>query len=162
MNLSGARKKFTGAAFGQAGGTGITFNLYNASVKVSYLLDIFGGVTRELEALQSQVDYQRYQLERTYLTLTANVVTTVVQEASLRARLEATREILSEEEKQYTVVQTQFQLGALPVPMCSPSTLNSHKRGQPCPPWKRSCLRRAICWPCFWEGFPMMQMSCRF
>jgi NodT family efflux transporter outer membrane factor (OMF) lipoprotein len=112
MDLSGTREKFTGSAFGQAGGTGITFNLYNASVKVSYLLDIFGGVTRELEALQSQVDYQRFQLEGTYLTLTANVITTVVQEASLRARIQATKEILSEEEEQYTVVNTQFQLGA--------------------------------------------------
>jgi NodT family efflux transporter outer membrane factor (OMF) lipoprotein len=111
-NLTGSREKFTGTAFGQTGGTGITFNLYNASVQVSYLLDFFGGVTRELEALQSQVDYQRFQLEGTYLTLTANVVTTVIQEASLRATLQATKEILSEEEKQYNVVKTQFQLGA--------------------------------------------------
>jgi NodT family efflux transporter outer membrane factor (OMF) lipoprotein len=113
INLSASREKFSGAAFGETGGGGSTFNLYNASVKVSYLLDIFGGVTRELEALQSQVDYQRFQLEGTYLTLSANVVTTVVQEASLRARLQATREILSEEEQQYDVVQTQFELGGV-------------------------------------------------
>ena len=31
--------------------TGTTFNLYNASVSVSYLLDIFGGGRRELESL---------------------------------------------------------------------------------------------------------------
>ena len=112
MNLSASREKFSGAIFGQSGSGGTVFSLYNASVSVSYLLDIFGGVTRELEALQSQVDYQRYELEGTYLTLSANVVTTVVQEASLRARLQATREILSEEEEQYAIVQTQFQLGA--------------------------------------------------
>jgi NodT family efflux transporter outer membrane factor (OMF) lipoprotein len=113
INLSARREKFSGAAFGQAGSLGTTFNLYNASVNVSYLLDIFGGVTRDLESLQSQVDYQRFQLEGTYLTLSANVVTTVVQEASLRARLQATREILTEEEEQYAVVQTQFELGGV-------------------------------------------------
>lgn len=112
MNLSANREKFSGAAFGQSGSGSTVFSLYNASVKVSYLLDIFGGVTRELEALQSQVDYQRFQLEGTYLTLSANVVTTVVQEASLRARIKATREILSEEKKLYDLVQTQFQLGS--------------------------------------------------
>jgi NodT family efflux transporter outer membrane factor (OMF) lipoprotein len=113
MNLSASREKFSGAAFGQSGSRGTIFNLYNASVNVSYLFDIFGGVTRELEALQSQVDYQRFQLEGTYLTLSANIVTTVVQEASLRARLQATQEILSEEEKLYSVVQAQFQLGSV-------------------------------------------------
>jgi NodT family efflux transporter outer membrane factor (OMF) lipoprotein len=111
VNLSASREKFLGTAFGQSGSSSTIFSLYNASVEVSYLLDVFGGVTRELESLQSQVDYERFQLEGTYLTLSANVVTTVVQEASLRAMLQATREILSEEEKLYDVVQAQFQLG---------------------------------------------------
>jgi len=111
IDLSAEREKFSGAAFGQAGASGTIFSLYNASVKVSYLLDIFGGVSRELEALRSQVDYLRFQMEATYLTLSANVVTTVVHKASLRARLQATREIVAEEKKQYAVVQTQFQLG---------------------------------------------------
>ncbi len=111
LNLAGRREKFSAAQFGQTGFSGTVFNLYNASVDVSYLLDIFGAVSRELEALQSQVDYQHFLLEGSYLTLSANVVTTVVQEASLRARLEATREIVSEQEKLYALVEGQFQLG---------------------------------------------------
>jgi len=39
------------------------FTLYNASVDVSYNLDLFGRTRRELEALQAQVDYERFQLE---------------------------------------------------------------------------------------------------
>jgi NodT family efflux transporter outer membrane factor (OMF) lipoprotein len=113
VNLSAEREKFTGAVFGQSGFGGTTFSLYNASVKVSYLLDFFGVVTRELEALKSQVDYQRYQLEGAYLALSSNVVTAAVQEASLRARLQATREILSEQEEQYALVQSQFHLGSV-------------------------------------------------
>ena len=112
MNLSATREKFSGAAFGQSGFGGSVFNLYNTSVKVSYLLDIFGGVTRELEALQSQVEYQRFLRQGTYLTLIANVVTAVVQDASLRAMLQATWDILSEEDELYTVLQAQFELGA--------------------------------------------------
>jgi NodT family efflux transporter outer membrane factor (OMF) lipoprotein len=112
-NLSAGRERFSGAAFGQSGGGGTTFELYNASVSVSYVLDVFGGARRELEALQAQVDYQNFLLQGTYLTLAANIVTTAVQEASLRAQLQATREILAEQQQAYDLVQSQFQLGAV-------------------------------------------------
>jgi NodT family efflux transporter outer membrane factor (OMF) lipoprotein len=110
-SLTGTRQKATGAVFGQPGTGGFFYGLYNATVNVSYSLDLFGGGRRELEALQSQVDYQRYQLEATYLSLTANIVTTAVQEASLRTQLKASREIIALQEKQLTLVERQFQLG---------------------------------------------------
>lgn len=111
--LSGSRQKVSGAASGAPGYSGTTYGLYNASVAVSYTLDIFGGGRRELEALRSQVDYQRYQLEAAYLTLTANIVTSAVQEASLRAQLKATQEIITLQEKQLELVERQFQLGGV-------------------------------------------------
>ena len=70
-------------------------NLYNASVGVSYLLDVFGGTRRAVEAAGAQVDNQRYQLEATYLTLIANVLTAAIQEASLAAQIEAIDEIIA-------------------------------------------------------------------
>jgi NodT family efflux transporter outer membrane factor (OMF) lipoprotein len=112
-NASAERHKFSGAAFGQLSTKPIFFNLYNASVSVSYALDIFGGARRELEALQSQVDYQRFQLEGAYLTLTSNVVTTAVKEASLREQIRAILNILSAQEKQLDVVERQFELGGV-------------------------------------------------
>jgi NodT family efflux transporter outer membrane factor (OMF) lipoprotein len=90
------------------------FNLYNASVNVSYTLDLFGRSRHQLEALQAQVDYQRYRFEAAYLSLTANIVTAAVTEASLRAQIKATGEILVSEEKQLDVVKRQFELGAVP------------------------------------------------
>jgi NodT family efflux transporter outer membrane factor (OMF) lipoprotein len=110
-NFSVTREKFTGASFGQPSASSNTYNLYNASVNVSYMLDIFGGGRRELEGLRAQVDYQRFQLEGAYLTLTSNLVTTAVQEASLRAQIKATQDILAVQEKQLDVVERQFQLG---------------------------------------------------
>lgn len=112
-SLTGSRQKATGAAFGQPNSGGFFYGLYNATVNVSYNLDLFGGGRRELEALRSQVDYQRYQLEATHLTLTANIVTTAVQEASLRAQREATQEIIALQEKQLELVERQFQLGGV-------------------------------------------------
>ena len=112
-NLGATREKVSGAAFGQPG-TGTTiFNLYNASVNVSYALDVAGGNRRELEALQSLVDYQDYQLAAAHLALTSNIVTAAVREASLRAQIDATRDIIEAQNKQLELVRRQFELGAI-------------------------------------------------
>ena len=106
---SASRIRFSGASIGQTGSD--TFSLFNASVNVSYSLDLFGGVRRELEALQAQVDYQRFQVEGVYLALTSNIVTTVVKEAALRAQLLATRDILAVQEMQLEAIETRLRLG---------------------------------------------------
>src|SRR6185312_2128950 len=112
-SLGATREKVSGAAFGQPG-TGTTiFNLYNASVNVSYALDVAGGNRRELEALQSLVDYQDYQLAAAHLALTSNIVTAAVREASLRAQIDATRDIIEAQNKQLDLVRRQFELGAI-------------------------------------------------
>jgi outer membrane protein TolC len=90
-NGSAARQKISGASFGQPGAGSSIYNLFNATVNVSYTLDVWGGVRRGVEAARAQAEYQRFQLEGTYLTLSANVVTTAIQEASLRAQIAATR-----------------------------------------------------------------------
>jgi NodT family efflux transporter outer membrane factor (OMF) lipoprotein len=62
------------------------------------------------------VDYQGYQLEGAHLTLTSNVVTTAIREAALRAQVRSTQEIIAALEKQLTVVERQFKLGAVSKP----------------------------------------------
>jgi len=90
------------------------FTVYNASVNVSYAFDFFGGLRRRIEGAQAQVDYRRYQREAAYLSLTANIVTTAIQEAALRAQIRSIDEIESVEGKQLAVVERQVHLGALP------------------------------------------------
>ena len=89
-NGSVVREKTNGAQNGQRA-PGSVFTLYNASVSVSYGIDLFGAARRGLESVEAQQEFQRFQLEGAYLTLTSNVVTTVVQEASLRAQIAAIR-----------------------------------------------------------------------
>jgi NodT family efflux transporter outer membrane factor (OMF) lipoprotein len=110
-NASVTREKISGAAFGQPDVRFSPFTLYNVSMNVSYSLDFFGGARRELEALESQVDVQRFQLEGAYLTITANLVTTAVKEASLRAQLQTMQEIIAAQEKELDLVKLQFKLG---------------------------------------------------
>lgn len=111
-NASAVRQQSNGAQFGRPGTPGSLFTLYNASVNVTYGIDIFGVARRTLESLEAQAEYQRFQLEAAYLTLTSNIVTTAVQEASLRAQVAATREIVDLESQQLDMLQHQYSVGA--------------------------------------------------
>ncbi|MGO9006350.1 MAG: efflux transporter outer membrane subunit [Beijerinckiaceae bacterium] len=70
------------------------YRLYTAQVSVSYVVDIWGGTRRAVENLQAQTEMQRWQWEAAKLTLTSNVVTAAIQEASLRGQIEATRNLI--------------------------------------------------------------------
>ncbi|GFO57826.1 histidine kinase [Geomonas silvestris] len=110
--FSATRQKFSGASFGQPNVPSSTFSLYNASVNVAYNLDLTGGPRRALEASQAQLDYQRFLLEGSYLTLTSNLVTTAVQQASLKARIQAINEMLAAQEEQVRLTERRLELGA--------------------------------------------------
>lgn len=99
-------------SFGQAGVGGSPFTVYNAGVNVNYTLDLFGGVRRGVEAQSAQADFQQFQLEGTYLTLAANVVTTSFLEASLRGQIQATEEIIEVYQQQLDLVEKQHEIGA--------------------------------------------------
>lgn len=112
-SASASRQQPSGTSSGLADVSLSPFNLYNASVAVSYTLDVFGASRRELEALQAQIDYQAFQLEGAYLALSSNIVTTIVREAALRAQIEATQAIVSVQQEQLERVEQQFALGGL-------------------------------------------------
>ena len=57
------RQKSSGFSFGLPGNGSTLYTLNSASVSVSYTLDAFGGVRRQVEALQAQSEYQRFALE---------------------------------------------------------------------------------------------------
>jgi NodT family efflux transporter outer membrane factor (OMF) lipoprotein len=105
------RQQLSGAEYGQSSSGSFLYNVFNASVNASYTLDVWGGIRRQIESQQAQADYERFALEAAYLTLTANVVTAAVQEASLRAQIAATHEIIAAETEQLDIVRRQFELG---------------------------------------------------
>jgi NodT family efflux transporter outer membrane factor (OMF) lipoprotein len=116
QKISSAEIATAGGSLADAGPVNVPpFNLYNASVSVSYSLDVFGGVRRQVESLAAQADYQRYELEAAYLTLTANIVTAAVTEASLNAQVAATRQIVSIDQSQLNILNKQFSFGGVPM-----------------------------------------------
>ena len=87
------------------------FTVYNASVSFSYEPDVFGLVRRQVESLASQAAYERFELEASYLTLTTNIVTTAVSEASVNEQIVSTHQIIASEQKQLDILNTQFSFG---------------------------------------------------
>jgi NodT family efflux transporter outer membrane factor (OMF) lipoprotein len=76
-----------------------------ASVSVAYTFDVFGANRRELEGLAAEVDVQRFELEAVRLVLAGNVVTSAIQEASLREQIERTEAIAAVEERQLAILE---------------------------------------------------------
>ncbi len=95
-----------------ASGTSL-FNLYTPQVAVTFVPDVFGANRRQVESLEAQAESARFQLDATYLTLTANVVTTAIQEAGLRAQISATARVIDIERESLAVLRRQLGLGAV-------------------------------------------------
>lgn len=109
-NIASTEQYFNGAAFGVPSLSSV-FLLNTASVSVSYPLDVFGGLRRQVESLKALADYQRFQLDAAYLTLTSNIVLTAILEASFREQIQSTQAIVSLEEKNLEIVRRQFSIG---------------------------------------------------
>ena len=89
------------------------YSLFTPQVTISYVPDVFGANRRAVESLAAQAEANRFQLDATYLTLTANVVTTAVQEASLRAQIAATERVIALERESLAVLRHELELGAI-------------------------------------------------
>jgi NodT family efflux transporter outer membrane factor (OMF) lipoprotein len=108
------RQKLSQARFGGSSTNSTIFNLFTLSATVSYALDIFGGERRTVEGLQAQVDFQRYMVLGTYLTLSGNVVNTVIARAAYSEEIKATEQTIALEKEQVRITELQAQAGIVP------------------------------------------------
>ncbi|MDH0684184.1 efflux transporter outer membrane subunit [Achromobacter animicus] len=113
-NLSAARKKVDPAAYGvPVAEPPPPFTLYNASIDVSYTLDVFGANRRALESLAAQTDYQAHELQAARMSLAANVVTAAIRQADLAERLTATRDLLAAQVSQQDIMRKRLDAGGI-------------------------------------------------
>lgn len=108
---NGGKQRFSGAVIGEIDQPAFTFNLYSASLNISYNLDIFGGAKRQIEALAAEVEYKCFLVEAAYLTLASNIVNAAITEASLREQIKATRDLIGINQKQYDIIHKQMGVG---------------------------------------------------
>ncbi len=113
-NFTPSRNKTATASLSPATASGNPYySLYTAQLNVSYNPDVFGLNRRQVESLVALAEVQRYQLEATYLTLTANLVTSAVTEASLRGQIQATEDIIKLEQSSLDISRKQLSFGSI-------------------------------------------------
>ena len=112
-SFSSARQKTAPVLSSPLNAPAPIFNLHTAQLSVAYAPDVFGGTRRQLESAAALAESQCHELQATYVTLSSNVVAAAIQEAALRAQVEATEEIVNLEGEQVKLMQRQFELGAI-------------------------------------------------
>ena len=117
FNASVTRERVTATSFGLSPSQFAlppVFNLFQIGPTASYTADIFGGTYRQIEQQRALADYQRYQVDATYMNLTGSTVLQVLQVAAERAQLKAVGDIVKIDQQNLTLVQTERTAGAVP------------------------------------------------
>ena len=89
------------------------YSLFTPQAVVAYNPDVFGGNRRQIESLEASTENQRFQLEAAYLSLTANVVAAAIQEAALRAQIDATQKVIQAQIEVLQLYNKQLSLGQI-------------------------------------------------
>jgi NodT family efflux transporter outer membrane factor (OMF) lipoprotein len=89
----------------------LDYSLYTPEVSVSFVPDVFGLNRRTVESLEAQEQQERFALAATHITLSANVATGAIQEASLRGQIDATRELIDINTKMLQILRQQYARG---------------------------------------------------
>lgn len=87
------------------------YTLHTAQLNIGFTPDVWGQNLRAVESLDAQTEQAQFQLEAAYLTLSANVVTAAIQEASLRGQIAATEHIIKVERDVLGILRNQFNAG---------------------------------------------------
>lgn len=112
--LSASRNLSPTASVSPAGPTSNPYySLITPQLNLSFVPDVFGANRRAVESLEAQADNLRFQLYATYLTLTSNVVTGALQEASLRGQIAANVETIRLESNLLAILHKQYDLGQI-------------------------------------------------
>jgi NodT family efflux transporter outer membrane factor (OMF) lipoprotein len=142
MGLTATRNKDAAALSPVLASNALIYDLYQAQLGLSWTPDLWGGIRRQAEALQAQADAQRYQLQNTYVTLTAGLVAAAIQEASLRDQIAATGEIIDAQAAILEIEKRQHDLGQIAAAdVAAQETLLAQAR-QALPPLQRQLAQQ--------------------
>lgn len=90
-----------------------TYGLLTPRVSIEYAPDIFGGNRRRIEELEADASARRFELEAATLTIATNVVRAAIEEAALRAEIEATDKVIAAQQNVLTLYRKELALGEL-------------------------------------------------
>jgi NodT family efflux transporter outer membrane factor (OMF) lipoprotein len=112
-NFSVSRSKTSSQISPTPNSGALYYSLYTPQVSVSYVPDVFGLNRRTVESLKAQAEQQRFALVATHITLSANVAAAAIQEASLRAQIDATHGLIAVNTNMLQILRNQYAKGYL-------------------------------------------------
>jgi len=106
------RQKYGAALFGPANFSIPPFTYYTVGPSVSFPLDLFGGQKRTVEEVAAYTEYQGYELDAAYLSLTANVAAQALAVAATRAQITALEAIVEDDAQNVQLVERALGIGS--------------------------------------------------
>jgi len=100
---------FSSGAFGVTGNP--NFQLYSVGGGISYDLDLFGGLRRQVEQAAAQAEAQQRQTEAAHLTLAGQIVNQVLTIAAIRADIAVQQAILEDDLRNLDLTQKRRAAG---------------------------------------------------
>lgn len=100
---------FSGSSLGTSGNP--EFHLYSVGGGISYDLDLFGGLRRQVEQVAAQAEAQQRQAEAAHLTLAGQVVNQALSIAAIRARIAVQQAILEDDARNLDLTRKRQQAG---------------------------------------------------
>ncbi len=110
-SFSATRQKQAGTIAPTPSSNAFQYNLFTPQLSISYAPDLFGLNRRTTESIKAQEQGVRFQMIATQVTLSTNVVAAVVQEASLKAQIDATRDLIDSNMQMVKILKYQFDKG---------------------------------------------------
>lgn len=89
------------------------FSYYSKQVQISYTLDVWGGARRNIESLDAQAENAGFLMAAAQVMIAANVAKAAIEEASLRAQIAVTRQVIGIEAERLSLLQLQLAKGAV-------------------------------------------------
>lgn len=110
-SFSASRQRQSGQIAPTLNSNAFLYDLFTPQLTVSYVPDVFGLNRRTVESLQAQEQEVRFQMIAVYSTLTANVVVTAIQAASLQMQIDLTRQLIDSNAGNLKILRYQFDKG---------------------------------------------------
>jgi NodT family efflux transporter outer membrane factor (OMF) lipoprotein len=106
------RQKYGAALFGPLNFSIPPFTAYTIGPAVTFPLDIFGGTRRSVEEKAAYLEYQHYELDAAYRTLTAHIAAEALALAASRAQIETLNAIIADDQRNVELVQSAISAGS--------------------------------------------------
>lgn len=105
-------QKYGRSLFGPLNFSVPPFAYYSVGPTVSFPLDLFGGEKRKVERQKALLEYQGFQLDAAYQSLTAHVAAEAMALASAQAQIETLNRIIADDERNVQLVQSAIDAGS--------------------------------------------------